>query len=100
MIASPHDALIFIKAVAFSGFLWLGLTSVLLTFIIWSTVLSRIDLSAAVPICSFSYILVPLVSIILLHEKVNALRWAGIALILVGIISVSLSTKEDEDLFK
>lgn len=96
MISSFPDALIFIKSVASSGFLWLGLTSVVLTFIIWSTVLSKIDLSVAVPICSFSYILVPLVSVILLHEKVSALRWAGISLILVGIILVSLSAKKDK----
>ncbi len=98
MISGFQDALIFIKSVASSGFLWLGLTSVLLTFIIWSTALSKIDLSVAVPVCSFSYILVPLVSVILLHEKVSALRWAGISFILVGIILVSLSTKKDKTL--
>jgi drug/metabolite transporter (DMT)-like permease len=96
MISSFPDALIFIKSVALSGFLWLGLTSVLLTFIIWSTVLSKIDLSVAVPICSFSYILVPIVSVIFLHEKVSTLRWAGIFFILVGIILVSLSAKKDK----
>ena len=100
MITSPQDALIFIKSMLLSGFLWTGLVSVALTFILWSTVLSKIDLSVAVPICSFSYMLVPLASIIFLHEKVNALRWTGIALILVGVILVSLSTKKDEAILK
>jgi undecaprenyl phosphate-alpha-L-ara4N flippase subunit ArnE len=68
----------------------------LVTFIIWSTILSRIDLSAAVPIASFSYILVPLVSIVFLHEKISNLRWLGIFFIILGVIFVSLSSQEKE----
>jgi len=48
----------------------------------------------AVPIASFSYILVPLVSIIFLHERVGVLRWLGIIFILLGVIAVSLSSRE------
>jgi len=90
------DVLIFLKAMAFSPFLWLGLVSVLLTFIIWSTILSHIDLSVAVPVCSFSYITIPLVSIIFFHEKLSSLRWTGIFLILIGVILVSVSTNHQE----
>jgi drug/metabolite transporter (DMT)-like permease len=48
----------------------------------------------AVPVASFSYILVPLASIIFLHEKIDMLRWFGIIFILMGIIFVSMSSKE------
>jgi len=88
------SAVVFLKAVFASPFLWAGLTTVVAVFIIWSTVLAKIDLSVAVPIASFSYILVPVASIIFLHEKVTALRWGGIFLILLGVIFVSLSSKE------
>ena len=88
------DIAIFLKAVFSSPFLWFALLSVLLTFILWSTILSKIDLSVAIPVCSFSYISIPLVSIIFLHEKISALRWVGIFFILVGVIFVSLSSKE------
>ncbi len=88
------DVFNFLRLVFASPFLWLGLLSVLTTFIIWSTILSKIDLSVAVPIASFSYVLVPLVSIIYLHEKINAMRWLGISFILIGVIFVSLSSKE------
>jgi drug/metabolite transporter (DMT)-like permease len=91
------DIFIFLKGPFFSPFLWVGLLSVLLTFIIWSTILSKIDLSVAIPVCSFSYILVPLISIILLNEKVGILRWVGIFFILTGIIFVSISSKEKEE---
>lgn len=87
---------LFLKVVFSSPFLWLGIFCVLLTFIIWSTILSKIDLSVAVPVASFSYILVPLTSIIFLHEKVSMLRWSGILFILLGVIFVSLSSKEKE----
>lgn len=88
------SAAVFLKAVFSSPFLWLGLATVVMVFIIWSTILSKIDLSVAVPVASFSYILVPLVSIIFLGEKVSILRCAGILLVLAGVILVSLSSKE------
>jgi len=84
----------FLKAVFASPFLWGGLLTVVTVFILWSVVLSKIDLSVAVPIASFSYILIPVVSIIFLHEKISALRWLGVFFVLTGVIFVSLSSKE------
>jgi len=89
------DALIFLNTVFFSPYLWIAFLLVFLTFVLWSTILSKIDLSVAVPIASFSYILVPLVSIIFLHEKVSALDWTGIIFILSGVIFVSISSHKD-----
>jgi len=91
------DVIIFLQGVFSSPFIWIGLFSVVTTFIIWSTLLSKIDLSVAVPICSFSYILVPLTSIFFLHEKISLIRWGGIVFILIGIILVSLTSKEKVD---
>ena len=90
------DIFTFLSATLSSPFLWLGLSSVMATFITWSTILSKLDLSVVVPICSFSYITIPLVSTIFLHEKISILRWLGIFFILVGVIFVSLSSKEKE----
>jgi drug/metabolite transporter (DMT)-like permease len=87
----------FFKAVLFSPYLWLGLASVLLTFIIWSGILSKIDLSVAVPVCSFSHISIPVVAMIFLHERISLLRWGGIAMILAGVILVSLSSRHKEE---
>ena len=86
----------FLAGVVASPFLWIGFLSVLSTFIIWSTILSKIDLSVAVPVASFSYILVPIASIIFFHEKVALLRWLGISFILMGVIMVSLTSKEEK----
>lgn len=88
------DGVIFLKGAFSSPFLWCGLLSVLLIFIIWSTLLSKIDLSVAVPVASFSYILVPLTSIMFLHEKVGIYRWVGVFFILLGVVFVSMSSGE------
>ena len=96
VITKFSEFLIFLQSVFSSPFLWLGLLSVLCTFILWSSLLSKIDLSVAVPVCSFSYILIPLASIIFLHEKVSLFRWGGVLFILLGVVFVSLSASEKE----
>jgi len=96
VITKFSELLVFLQNVFSSPFLWLGLLSVLGTFIIWSSLLSKIDLSVAVPVCSFSYILIPLASIIFLHEKVSLFRWSGVLFILLGVVFVSLSASEKE----
>lgn len=95
-ITGFYDALLFFKHVFSSPFFWIGLLSLILMFIIWSTILSKIDLSVAVPIASFSYILVALVSILFLHETISLMRWMGIFMILGGVIFVSMSSQERE----
>ena len=66
-ISSFLGAIQFVQAVIPSVYLWVGLFSVIIIFITWSTVLSRVDLSVAVPVCSFSYVTVPLVSALAFH---------------------------------
>ena len=83
----------FVWTIIHSPFLWIALFSAFCLFVIWSTLLSKIDLSVAVPVASFSYIAVPLVSAIFLGEKVSLLRWSGIGFILMGVVLVSISTK-------
>ncbi|MBU1727643.1 MAG: EamA family transporter [Candidatus Omnitrophica bacterium] len=91
-----QSGFIFLYQAASSPYLWLGLIVAATIFIIWSSVLSKIDLSVAVPIASSSYIFVPIASIIFLHEKVSFLRWVGILFIIAGVIFVSLSSKDGE----
>jgi drug/metabolite transporter (DMT)-like permease len=99
-IAGIYDLLLFFNTVFSSPFFWVGLLSLILMFIIWSTILSKIDLSVAVPVASFSYILVALVSILFLHETITLLRWAGIFLILAGVIFVSMSSQGKESVLR
>ncbi|MDD5166456.1 MAG: EamA family transporter [Candidatus Omnitrophica bacterium] len=90
------DLIIFLKPIISSGFLWVGFLSVFVTFVIWSSILSKIDLSVAVPIASSSYILIPLVSIFFLGEVMSLLDWTGILFIVIGVVIVSSSIKKEK----
>lgn len=74
-----------------SPLLWLGILVFALNFFLWITILYKIDLSIAMPVGSFSYILVPVTAMIFFHERIEPLRWVGIALIVLGIHFVSRS---------
>jgi len=76
--------------------LWAGLMFYILNFFVWITVLSRSDLSFAFPVASISYILIPLLSVIFLHERTNFLHWLGIFLITFGITLVIQSNNRKE----
>lgn len=77
-----------------SPYFWLGIVCMASSFVIWMTVLSSIDLSVAFPLGSLSFIMIPILSVIFLHEEVPLLRWVGIAFIVSGIITLSISEKD------
>lgn len=58
----------------------------------WIATLSRVDLSVAYPFLALNFVLITVVSRLFLGESVPLLRWAGIAVIVVGILLVARST--------
>lgn len=79
---------------ASSALLWVGLFIFALNFFLWIIILYKVDLSIAIPVGSLSYVLVPVAATVFLHEHVSALRWSGIALIVLGVHFVSRSKKD------
>lgn len=75
-----------------SPFMWLGITIYAMSFFIWIIVLTRIDLSTAMPVASTDYVIIPILAIVFLHETVSPLRWLGIMAIIAGIYCVSQSS--------
>ncbi len=73
---------------------WVGIILYASNFFLWVLVLSRIDLVVAIVLASTSYLILPILSIAFLHEKVSLVRWAGIALIMLGVYFVSQSSEE------
>ena len=56
---------------------------------VWLVVLSRLELSYAVPLLSaVYYLLLPFVSYLLLHEQLTSWRWAGTLLIFLGMLAL------------
>jgi drug/metabolite transporter (DMT)-like permease len=80
-----------------SGYLWLGALLYALNFLIWIVILSRLDLSTAVPVASTNYVILPVLAMIFLHERVGLLRWAGIFSVVIGIHFISKSTHTESE---
>jgi drug/metabolite transporter (DMT)-like permease len=66
-----------------------GLSMFVLSAAVWLVVLSRVSLSFAYPFASLTYVLILLFDRFVLHDQVYGLRWAGVALIVVGIVLIS-----------
>jgi drug/metabolite transporter (DMT)-like permease len=66
-----------VAAMAVSFFAYMGLLTVS-------------ELSFAVPATAITYVLETVLAKYVLHEHVNALRWAGAALVICGVALVSL----------
>ena len=62
-----------------------GVSLLLVFFIAHALVLSRADLSYVLLVTSIGYVLVALLGWLVLGETVSATRWAGTALITVGV---------------
>src|SRR2546422_9862263 len=71
-----------------SGYIWLGIACLLAFFIAYMLVLTWADYSYVQPASAFSYAVVAVLGYFLLEEVVPPLRWAGIAVICVGVFVV------------
>ena len=52
--------------------------------ILWMFILKRYPLSVAYPMISLSYVFGLLAAIFFFHEQVSAMKWIGVALIMMG----------------
>ncbi|HEV2424056.1 MAG TPA: hypothetical protein VGZ29_04420 [Terriglobia bacterium] len=86
---SPSALLALFASAFTSGWIWLGIGSLLLFLVMFMVVLSWADYSFVMPVAAASYALVPLMSLCFLDEKVSPLRWSGVALICAGVALVS-----------
>jgi len=68
-----------------------GLGCYVLSVGLWLVALSRVDVSLAYPMLSLGYVVNALAAWWLFGEAVGALRFSGIALILLGVLVVSRS---------
>ena len=71
-----------------SGLVWSAIGVLLLFFISYVTVLSWADYSFVQPASALGYAMVALLGILLLGEAVSVTRWAGVAMICLGVILV------------
>jgi drug/metabolite transporter (DMT)-like permease len=78
-------------AVARTPAVVVGLSLYVASAVSWIYVLSRTDLSFAYPFLAVSYVAVTLVAVLGLKERFHLLQWAGVALVVAGVVLVALS---------
>lgn len=68
-----------------------GLACYAISVVVWIVALSRVEVSIAYPMLSIGYVVNAALAWWLFGEQVNAQRWLGIAVIVVGVVLVARS---------
>jgi drug/metabolite transporter (DMT)-like permease len=71
-----------------SASIWLGIASLIAFFVAYMLALSWADYSFVQPASSLAYGVVALLGYLMLGERVSPMRWAGIAVICLGVFVV------------
>ena len=72
-----------------SLWVWWGIFASVISLFSWLTTLRKLPLTIAFPVGQVVHILVPLCCWIFLGENILPKRWAGIALVLLGLMIVA-----------
>jgi drug/metabolite transporter (DMT)-like permease len=85
---APADVFHFFFRAFTSGTIWLGIGLLLTFFVAYLLVLSWADYSFVLPASSISNLIIALLAYFVLHETITPTRWAGVALICLGVFVV------------
>lgn len=77
------------RRVLVSPAIWAGLLTFGVSAAVWLMVLSRVSLSFAYPFASLTYVLILVFDRFVLHETIAPLRYAGVALVIAGLVLIS-----------
>ena len=81
----------FLKYIFTHPFVWLGIGSMVVCIAFWIAALAQADLSFVYPIGSIQYVFVVLAAHFLLGEKLDWRKLAGTALVVGGVILISMT---------
>lgn len=76
---------------ATSPWVLLGLVVFGISAVAWLAALSRVPLSVAYPFNALGYLVILTASVVILHERANALTWLGSLLVVSGLLIVVLT---------
>ena len=71
-----------------NGTIWMGIIFLMGFTLCYMTAVSWADYSYVMPAGAFGYALQTTLAVVILHEVVDARRWRGVALIVVGVMLV------------
>lgn len=81
----------FLRRLAARKETWWAIISLGTGTLFWLAVLYRMEVSKAVPFLSLGFVLVLIASRFYLKETIGTTRWAGVAVIILGIVLLSRS---------
>ncbi len=85
---APSELFDFFFRAYTSTTIWTGICLLLAFFISYLVVLSWADYSYVLPASSIATLVVTLLARFVLHETVRPLRWAGVAMVCLGVFTV------------
>lgn len=85
---TPSKLFHFFVSAFTSPTVWLGIGLLLAFFVAYLVVLSWADYSYVLPASSISSLIIALLAYFVLRESITAIRWAGVALICLGVFIV------------
>jgi drug/metabolite transporter (DMT)-like permease len=85
-LGKPVDT---VRRIGLNASVWGGLLIFVLSAAVWLVVLSRASLSFAYPFASLTYVLILVFDRFVLDQPISGLRYAGVALIIAGLLLVS-----------
>jgi multidrug transporter EmrE-like cation transporter len=88
--AASHGGSLAVRAVT-SPWVLLGLMVFGISAVAWLAALSRVPLSVAYPFNAMGYLAILTASVVVLHERANALTWIGSLLVVSGLVIVVLA---------
>lgn len=88
---SIEKIIILFTHVTLNPFIIAGISSFVLSLVLWIIVVSKLEASYAVPFMSLSYIFLAFFSWLFLHENISPLRLLGIVVIILGVFILSKS---------
>jgi drug/metabolite transporter (DMT)-like permease len=97
VIWPPSDAWHTALGVFGTGYIWLGVASLLTFFLANLLVLTWADYSFVLPASSMGYGVVALLGYFMLGEPVSPLRWMGIAIICLGVFVVGQTSPRSQE---
>lgn len=74
----------------------LGLLLETIFFVLLQYLLGQRDVSFVWPLTAVSFVMTTLAAQFILHERVNAIRWSGVALIVLGAALISYGERRQE----
>jgi drug/metabolite transporter (DMT)-like permease len=87
-ISSFNHVLSQILVIFSTPMIWLGLGCYGMGAVTWILALSRADLSYAYPLLGLGYVVTVALSVLIRHEHVSGFRWAGVMLVVLGVIVI------------